>query len=802
MAMLPVHLMSAQAGHVKEWIGYTRDERDKAQAERAFRLERQPKALMRRTFPSCLLRREFQVSNEVRSATVRVCGLGLHELYLNGSKVGDRVLDPAPTSYDKRSFVATHDVTGQVQAGGNVIGLWLGNGFYGQDFGFAPWLEYGEPRAWLRLEIEYVDGTQDVVVTGDDWKAAQSPVLFDNIYAGETYDARLEQPGWCSTGFDDAGWNPVRIMDAPTANLVEQELEPIRKVRAIRPVAICPAENGEWIVDLGENIAGWLQLHLDEPRGTVVEMRFAEVLMPGGEAIDTATTGVDATGCEQIDVYICKGGGETWEPRFTYHGFRHVQISGLSRKPAPDDFTGWLVGTDLERIGTFECSDPLINKFYAVSLRTIESNVHGNLTDCPHRERCAWLGDMHATAEAISMNYDARNLWRKQVEDFKTVLGVERTVPQHYPKDELPPKDPRAPANIACGKRLCGQARPDWGVAVVLVPWFNWLYFGDRETVENAWPMMNDYMQFLLEKEVNNHLIKEGYAYGDWCPPGSNSEMDTPPQLSATVLYYRSAKAMEQMAGLLGRKAEQEEYERLAARIKTAFNRAFLDREQFDYGSQTGTAMALNCGLAPDGHEMVVAEGLSRLIRNEGNGHYTTGILGHRHLYTALNDHGFGDVTRKLWNNTGFPSLAFMTETHDLTVWPEVPFDWPEGERYGRSSFSHPMQSGFAVAFHESLGGIRPDPEHPGFERFILRPCFLPGLEWAKAEYLSPRGKISSHWAAGNGALEWTFTIPEKSFATVILPPSRKAEIRLNGEQVADRTFELGAGDWEINIEQ
>jgi alpha-L-rhamnosidase len=382
------------------------------------------------------------------------------------------------------------------------------------------------------------------------------------------------------------------------------------------------------------------------------------------------------------------------------------------------------------------------------------------------------------------------------VEDFKTVLGVERTVPQHYPEGLCPEKDPRSPSNIACGKRLCGQARPDWGMAVVLMPWFNWLYYGDRETVIDAWPMMTDYMEFLAEIEVDNHLIKKGYAYGDWCPPGGKNMIDTPPQMSASVLYYRSNLLMAHMAKLLGKRAEVKNYLERAERVKDAVNRTFFDAEHNHYGSQTGTAMALNAGLVPEGKEAAAAAGLNDLIMEKSGGAYTTGIMGHRHLYTALNDHGFEATTAALWQKTDFPSLAYMTEKHDLTTWPEVNSLWEEGKRYSGSSFNHPMQSGFAVAFHESICGIRSDPEHPGFEKFILKPCFLPGLDWAKAEVESPKGKISSHWKRNGDVVVWTVSVPNGSSARIALP----AGVLVNGKAISADGLQLSGGNWNMEV--
>jgi len=792
LLMLPDGAYAREPGFESaKWIGFQEEMRDQHYAVRTIQREVDKNPVPIQVYPSVLMRKTFSVSKPVKSAVASVCGLGVHELYLNDEKIGDHVLSPAISTYDKRAFYVVHDVTAQLKRGRNIVGIWLGNGFYGQNFGFGQGLQYGRPLAKMVLVISYEDGSSESVVSDPSWMATQSPVVFDNIYGGETYDARLAEKlrGWSAPEFDSADWRPVLLQTALTENLVEEELEPMRKIRPVKPVAVLPAENGEWIINMGQNMTGWLHIQVNEPRDTVVEMRFAEVLMPGRKALDTASTGVLATGCEQRDIYICRGGGESWEPRFTYHGFQYVQIKGVSKKPELKDFTGWLVRSDLRRIGTFECSDPLINKFYNVSLWTIEDNLQGLLSDCPHRERCAWLGDMHATAETICMNYAAQGLWRKLINDFKTVLGTEGTVPQHYPAGQCPEKDPRAPSNIAVGRRLCGQARPDWGMAVVLVPWFDLLFYGESEPAAKAWPMMTGYMDFLQEKEVQDYLVKDGYAYGDWCPPGTNAKMDTSPQLTATALYFRSLQAMARMSELFGKTVEQKKYAMQAERVKAAFNQKFFDKEKNHYGSQTSTAVALNCGLVADGSVAEVSAGLNRLIMEDAKGHYTTGMLGHRHLYTPLNDNGFAETTKHLWSITDYPSLGFMTEKHGLSVWPEVVEDWPAGERYSSNSFNHPMQSGFAVTFHESICGIRPDPEYPGFKRFILKPCFLPGLEWAKADYSSVQGVIKSSWKREGGKVLWKITVPEGTQAKVFVPGEKKPR-------------EVGSGEHEFVVER
>ena len=788
------------------WIGYTEDTRLEKWATRELVFNQPPmdintwmpteedlKVETRKTYPSVLLRKTFLVSKNLRSAKIAICGLGLYELYLNGEKVGDRVLDPAQTSYDKRSFYVLHDVTALLKKQ-NSLGIMLGNGFYGQNMAFSQNLSYGKPRAILMLNIVYKDGTKETIVTDNSWKVHSSPILFDNIYHGETYDARKEVKDWCDFSFDDAVWDSAELMEAPTTHLVEQELEPMRKIRSVKPLAILPTEKG-WILDMGQNMTGWLQIQVEEKEGTEIVMRFSEHLMPDKKNIDPASTGIHVTGNTQTDIYICKGSGkEVWEPRFTYHGFRYVQIEGVSKKPNENQFIGWLVRSDVERIGSFKCSDDLINSFYEVSMWTIEDNLQGLLSDCPHRERCAWMGDAYVVAEAANFNFDLKRLWRKTSDDIKSVIGKSKA---HF-KDPFP-YDVRTPSNVSVGKRLCLQVRPDWGAATVMIPWFSYVYFGDKKIIENSWMVMEGWMAYLNEKVQEEGIINGGF--GDWCPPGGNNNMDTPPALTSTALYYQTLVAMAKMAKVLDKDDLASTYQIKAKQVKEAFNTTFFNSKINSYGSQTGNVFALYSGLVPEEKAQSVADNLSDGIMQENNGYFTTGIFGHRPLYTILNDFGHSLVTKHLWSITDYPSLGFVTKTHGLTTWPEHIANWNKTERYYRNSFNHPMNSGFAASFHESLGGIRPDENNPGFKKFYLQPTFLEGLQWCELAFNSPQGKIESHWKREGGIITWSVTVPENTGALVRLFQYSKHEILLNNKKVTNNEFNLPAGSHVITIE-
>ena len=403
------------------------------------------------------------------------------------------------------------------------------------------------------------------------------------------------------------------------------------------------------------------------------------------------------------------------------------------------------------------------------------------------------MGDAYVVAEAASFNFDLKRLWQKTSSDMETVLGVSKA---HF-KDPFP-YDARTPSNISVGKRLCLQARPDWGAATIMVPWFSYVYYGDTAIIEGAWDMMEGWMDYLDEKVQVDGIINGGF--GDWCPPGGNPEMDTPPALTSTALYYQSLVAMEKMALVLNKKEAASNYADKAKLVKEAFNQNFFNAKTKSYGSQTGNAFALYSGLVPEGLEEMVADDLANLIMKAKKGHYSTGIFGHRPLYTVLNDYGHEAVTKHLWSITDYPSLGFMTEEHDLTVWPEHLANWDKKKRYYRNSFNHPMQSGFAASFHESLGGIRPNEDYPGFKKFYLQPTFLEGLNWVEVTHKSPQGIIESSWKKEGEETIWTITVPENSEGIVQLPHYQKQKITLNNTSVHANVFNVSSGKHIIRI--
>jgi alpha-L-rhamnosidase len=730
------------------------------------------------SFPSPLLRREFEVKANVLRARAYVSGLGYNVVYVNGERCGDAVLDPGQTGYDVYANYVTHDITKLLRSGRNAIGVMLGNGFYGQNLALGgSSLNYGAPGMIAKFVIDYADGTQQVIVTDGKWRATTGPVIFDNVYAGESYDARLEQKNWNVPGFDDSQWPPVTVETEPLApKLQAQMIPPIREVETLKPIAFWPDTQGRTVYDLGTNIAGWARLTVNEPKGKVIKLRFAEVLMPNQKDIDTASTGGFATGFDQIDEYVCSGAGpEVWQPRFTYHGGRYVEVEGL-RQPKSDNLLGVVVRTDLPRAGSFVCSDEFLNRVYQTSIRTIEGNIHSIPEDCPHREKCAWLGDAHAMGETTIFNFDAAQFFTKFMNDVETTCGPARGTYQGKKGR------PNMPSNVAVGKRLPQEVRPDWGAALVLVPWYLYVYCGDTQVMAEHYPLMKRFLGYVNDM-ATNHIVYQGY--GDWCPPGTRDDpISNPIEITSTALHYGSLRRAAEIARVLGKADDAKSFDAEADLFRAAFNQKFLNRQTMLYGSQTATAVALRFGLPETADAPKVAAALAKRIQTTDKGHPTTGIHGARPIYTMLDDYGQSDVAMDMMTVNGYPGFSYILD-YGFTTWPERYVNFKPGERFPDRSYNHPMQSGFAAWFHESVAGIRPDPAAPGFRHIEMKPQQFRRIEWVKATHEAPTGLIRSEWNSKDGNFRWQITVPPGSTAMVYVPAASAESVKESGHAAA-----------------
>ena len=780
-----------------QWIELAKDTRTSPLVLRPVQTSSMKTPTMVKTFPSPLFRKTISIGKAISRARMYICGLGYYELYINGARIGNHQLDPGVATYDARALYVTHDVTNVLRSGDNAIGVMLGNGFYGQNIVWAAWMAWGPPVLLAKCVIEYTDGSVGIIATDSTWRANTGPVLFDNVYAGETYDARLEIPGWTQPGLDDSHWQSARVAKPPTMKpqgqtippiergalgsgnvlplkLQSQMIQPIRDTHIIKPQRIIASPGGKWIVDMGQNFAGCLRLTLNEPAGTQITLRMAEILSPSGVEIDPATTGVAATGVVQTEIYICKGGGEQWRPRFTYHGFRYVEVSGLKRKPTLSFMEGIQLRSAVENRGDFFCSDAQLNRIYQTSLWTLESNVHSITEDCPQREKCSWMGDMEISAQAAIFNFNMAPLLNKLAGDMETTLGRGGSTRWNIPAS------PGLPCNIATGRRLRYQANPDWGAALVAIPWFIYVYYGDASTLIRQYPHMKRWVHYVASAAVSKNGIVQ-YGFGDWCPPGvGGANPKCPVPLTSTALQYASLTIMAKTAALLGRGSDEKWFKRKADAVKTAFHRTFYDPHSGGYGSQTANAVVLRFGLAPEDKEKSVAAALAQEIHTQHD-HADTGILGSRPLYTVLNEHGYDELTYRMMKKLDYPSYGFMLSRGD-TTWPETQYNTPLNQVQPACSYNHAMQSGFAAWFHESIAGIRPLETAPGFKDFTMRPHNIRQLTWSRAYHQSMYGVIKSQWRRNGMKFDWFITIPPNSTARVAIPTRNPAAVREGGK--------------------
>ncbi len=717
-----------------------------------------------------LLRHEFQLDAPITSAELSICGLGYYEAWLNSRRMGDHVLDPAQTDYEQRVFYVTYEVADLLRSGTNCIGVILGNGWFNQN---RVWAEtglcYGQPQLLLKLDIQLADQTLVIVTSDESWSCAPGPITENNIYAGERYDARLEQADWNETGFDDTSWTPVCVTDGPGGTLEPQTIPPIRKTQELKPVDIQPMPNGQSIVDMGQNFAGWVRIQTRAPRGTEIQMRFAEALAHNGKEIDTSSTGTFATHVEQTDHYICRGDEtEVWEPRFTCHGFRYVEVTGWPGRLCDQDITGITVHTDLPVCGGFECSDDRLNQLHRMALWTLRSNLHSIPEDCPTRERCGWLGDANMIAEFSMWNFHAKSFWEKYLNDIETTRSRNNGIP----------------CNIAPGKRgTNGNANPDWAATFIMLAWYVYVQYGDPLVLENHWPGMTQLINHY--REHARGWILEG-GYGDWFDPGDESICThTPPSLTTTLWFYRCAAVMREAAAALGRQDEHRVYTDWAQSIRNAFIDRFYQPDTGSFGSQTANAMALHLQTVPHGQEERITDALIRDIRARDT-HLNTGIMGVRYLFETLSKLGYGETALELMHQDTYPGFGDLIRRGATTLWES----WGETGHdriHGPRSLNHPMMGGYDNWFYNTLAGIQPDPTHPGFRHFFLKPHPIQGLDRLKAHYDCPFGTIVSEWDTRNGKRKWKITVPRETRATAVLPYTN--EVR-----------QLAAGSHEIRF--
>ena len=742
-----------------------------------------PRTAESRRQPARYLRKEFAVEKKISRATVSFCGLGLSELYLNGSKVGDAVLSPAFAQYDKRAFYVTYDVTKNLQRGANALGVILGNGRYYADRSktYAGTVSFGWPKLLLNLRIEYTDGTSAEIVSDESWKlTADGPILANNDFDGEEYDARKELNGWSKSGFDDSKWNPSQIAAAPPGVLSAQMQEPIRVTETLKPISVKEIKPGIFIFDLGQNMVGWCRLRVSGKAGTSVMLRHAETLKPDG-----ALYMANLRGAEVTDIYTLRGGSETWEPRFITHGFRFVEVTGWPGKPDLNSLEGRVVNDDLPSAGEFACSNELINRIYHNIVWGTRGNYRSIPTDCPQRdERQGWLGDRSEECKGEAYLFDISALYAKWRTDMADAQRTNGSIP-----DVAPSYWPIYSDNVT------------WPSSAIIVPSALERQFGDSGSIGKNYDSAKAWMEHMLTFAKDNIVSKDNY--GDWCVPPEEMSLihskdparQTDKTLLATSYFYYDLCLMEKYAASLGKSEDAVRWKKLAEDFKTAFNNKFLDREkgQYSNGTQTSCVLPLAFGLVPDDIKEKIFAKLVANIENVTKGHIGTGLIGGQYLNRVLSDFGRADLCYTIAAQNDYPSWGYMVEQGATTIW----------ELWNGNTADPTMNSGnhvmlvgdLVVWLYEYLAGIAP--ASPGFKTIMMKPMPVGDLTFVKATHHSPYGWISSEWHKNGPTFDWQVVIPANTTATLVVPAGKSGRITCNGKTESS-PLELGSGKYHI----
>jgi alpha-L-rhamnosidase len=714
--------------------------------------------------PISWLGRDFNVTKAVRTARIYSTALGTYQLYLNGTRVGDDIFAPGWTDYRKRVVYQVYDVTRQLKPGANSVQAILGGGWYGDGLG---WLQnrynFGPPPVRLmgQLEIEYADGTRDTIATDETWKASSSAILKSDIYNGETYDARLEKSKTgapASTGND---WDKVALASAPQAAIVAQDFQPIRAHETLSPKTVTNPSPGVYVYDLGQNMVGWARLRVSGPKGTKVQLRFAEVLKPDGDVYTENLRTAEAT-----DTYILRGGSEeVFEPHFTFHGFRYIQLTGYPGTPSKNAVEGIAFYTSAPFTMKFHSANATLNQLASNILWGQRGNFLSVPTDCPQRdERLGWMGDAEVFWRTASYNANLAAFSHKFTQDIRDAQSAEGAY-----TDVSPRVGPT------------GESAAGWGDAGVIIPWSAYMQFGDKTVVAENWAAMTKWMEHLENANPDYLWLKErGNDYGDWVAIGSQTSKD----MIATSYWAYDASLMKQMAVALGKSDDAEKYGQLFDKIRDAFQKAYMKGDgTVGTGSQTSYALALHMNLLDEGQRAVAAQKLVDDIKAHDD-HLTTGFLGTPYLLLELSRSGHSDVAYKLLLQRTYPSWFYMIDHGATTMWERWNGDQKMDDP-SMNSFNHYAYGAVAEWLYRYAAGIDEDASGPGFRSIVLHPQFGADLGEVDATYESDHGPVGSNWRVAGGTVTWNVVIPANTTAVLYFPASvDKARLLENGKGI------------------
>ena len=751
--------------------------------------------------PCPMLRSDFKISGKVASARLYVTSHGLYEIHINGQKVGDDLFTPGWTDYNKRLQYQTYDVTDMLKNGDNAIGALLGDGWYR---GYLSWFDYrnvyGSKLALLaQIKITYANGSTQVVGTNGNWKSTTGPILKSDIYNGETYDARLQKTGWTKAGYNDKRWDNVKTVNFPKNNLIAPQGPPVRKIEELKPVRVIYTPQGDTVLDMGQNMVGWVRFKVKGKRGIKITLRHAEVLDKHGNFYTANLRSAKAT-----DTYILKGGGEeVFHPHFTFHGFRYVEVKGYPGKLNSDDFTGIVIHSDMEPTGHFESSNPLVNQLQSNIVWGQKGNFLSVPTDCPQRdERLGWTGDAEVFAPTASINMETAGFYTKWLGDMAA--------------DQLP--NGVIPTVIPYVLRRSETGIAGWSDADVIMPWTVYQAYGDKRVLENQYKSMKAWVDY-VRKQANSdntpYIWDTGRQIGDWLafsPENATSYQGsyTATDMIATAYFARSTDLLQRTAKILGKKEDAEKYARLLSHIKKAYVHEFVTPGgRVISDTQTAYVLALKFNLLPDSLRKAAVRQLIKDI--DARGHLTTGFLGTPQLNPVLSNNGHTDVAYRLLLNKQYPSWLYPITMGATTMWerwdgikPDSTFETPS-----MNSFNHYAYGAIGYWLYTVVGGLQKT--EPGYKTFTIHPEPGGNMSHARVIFKSMCGKIESSWNLNSKTFDLKVRIPANTQAKIVLPNAQLNDVKINGEALTGNAgmhpvqtgknveLKLGSGNYDFS---
>ncbi len=748
-------------------------------------------------YPAPLFRKDFNLKDKIEKATLFITAAGYYKATINGEPVGKNELDPGWTDFSKRIYYSEYDITSLLTESENCLGVSLGNGFY-NPLPLRKWgrrnlrndLTVGKPAFLAKLVVSYNNGKTEEIVSDNTWRYSLGPILKNDVYLGVVYDAHKEIKGWNLTGYDDASWDFAKIGKNPGGKLQKAFSPPVQITQEITPIAVNSPEPGIYIVDMGVNFTGTYKIKISGNTGDTITFRFGERIYEDGKLNPMTTVagqikreGVGGPGAPDIawqtDSYIVGESEDEWfTPDFTYHTYRYMEIKGLDYEPSVSDIQGLFIHTNVENKNSFSCSSELLNSIQEATERTFLANLVSVQSDCPAREKFGYGGDLNATSESFIYNFNMQTFYRKTIYDWVDALNDSTFV------DTAP----------YTGIKYCGIS---WESAFIITQYYLYLYYNDTEILEELYELDKKWM----EKAARLHpdgIVDKGLSDHESLEP-------VPAELTGTAHYLQCARIMQEFASVIGDSENEKKYAELAEKLKNLIKTEFWDKPvKGKINRQTLFSTLLYHGIIPASDMDAAKDSLLIAVQNGPAGHFNTGIFGTKYVLEILSEITSPEIVFKIVNSTTFPGWGFMIDNGATTIWET----WKESDN--TYSNCHPMFGTVTEWFYRWLAGIRPDPENPGFKKFIINPSAPDGLEFVNCKYNSPFGEIISNWKKQPDAIQFEITIPAKSSANIILPVSQSQNIAIKSndrnfnpekiERLKTGNFELGEGEYLITV--